>query len=51
MLKSKAVSELVVTAVATTVARGVAEGVLYFNAWRCGNPSVAVAVAAISDTA
>ena len=28
----KAVSELMATAVATTVARGIAKGVLYFNA-------------------
>ena len=42
-------SELVAMAAATTVARGVAKGVLYFNAWRRGDP--AVAVAANSDTA
>ena len=44
-------SELVATAAATTVAMGVAKGVLYFNAWRRGDPAVAVAIAANSDTA
>ena len=44
-------SELVATAAATTVTRGVAKDILYFNAWRRGDPAVAVAVAANSDTA
>ena len=46
-MRSYAVSELVDTA--TAVARGVAKGVLYFNARRRGDP--ALAVAANSDTA
>ena len=44
-------SELVATDAATTVARGVAKGVLYFNAWWRGDPAVAVDVAANSDPA
>ena len=50
-LCAKAVSELVAMAVDTTVARGVAKGVLYFNAWWRGDTAVVVAVAANSDTA
>ena len=47
----KAVPELVATAAAMTVARGVAKGVLYFNAWWRGDTAKAVAVAANSDPA
>ena len=43
-------SELVATAAATTVAMGVAKGALYFNAWRRGDPAVAVAVAVAANS-